>query len=253
MTGPFNAYKGVTWHYNSEFGDQFTIGQTYECESARIRTAGFHACLNPWHVLDFYTPYDSRFLIVEINGDIDSCDHMVTGTRMTVIKELTDREVIEQLVANRDFRLESFDAVFSEKPYDMVTGERHGLVVHSTGSNAIVRSYNDALYVLSTGNNADISVNKLCMNSLVLSYGDNALIESGGSTRIVVHGKVTVVRIIGSNHALCLSAGTILCYAGRQYMAGTDFAADTYYMTKGDRLIPMNKEEGPVKESFLFE
>lgn len=253
MIGPVKAYKGVTWHYTSEFGDRFSVGETYTCKHAKVRTAGFHACLNPWHVLDYYTPYESRFLMVDIDGDIDSCDHMLTGTRMTVVKELSDREFIESLVAQRDYRIESFDAVLSEEPHDCIWGERHGLVVQSTGSNAFIRVHSDTFYALSTGDKASILVDRMCMNSLILSLGDDALIESGGSSRIVVHGTGTEVRLTGSNHVLCLAAGTVLLYGDRMLVAGEDFSADAYYVSEADgRLVPMDEDSMPVKDEVII-
>lgn len=253
MKGPIEAYKGVTWWRTSEFGDRFEAGQTYVTEDGiLLRRAGFHACINPWHVLDYYTPYESRFLKVQIDGQMDSCDHMVAGTQMTVLRELTDREVIEQLIAQHDYRLESFDAVLSDQPHDCIWGERHGLVVQSSGTNVFIRVHSDSFYGLSTGDKASIYVDPMSMNGLILSYGDDATIDCGGSMRIFVGGKRSVVKLTGSNHLLHLAAGTVLEWNGRTWVAGTDFPADCYCLTEDGKVSPLTDDAAPVKDEIII-
>ena len=254
MKGPIETYKGTTWNRTSEFGDRFNVGQTYTTdEDIVIRRAGFHACINPWHVLDYYTPYESRFLKVLLDGHLESCDHMVAGSRMTVLRELSDREVIEQLIAQRDYRLESFDAVFSDQPHDCIWGERHGLVVQSTGTNAFIRVHSSSFYGLSTGDKASIIVDPMSMNGLILSYGDDATIDCGGSMRITVCGKRSQVSLTSDNHLLHLSGGTVLEWAGRTWVAGADFPADSYCLTEDGKVIPLPVETAPVKDEIIIQ
>lgn len=253
MKGPIEAYKGVTWHRTSEFGERFNVGQTYTTDDGvLIRRAGFHACLNPWHVLDYYTPYEGHFLKVLLDGQMDSCDHMVVSSQMTVLRELSDREIIEQLIAQRDYRLESFDAVLSDQPHDCIWGERHGLVVQSSGTNVFIRVHSDSFYGLSTGDKASIYVDPMSMNGLILSYGDDATIDCGGSMRIFVGGKRSVVKLTGSNHMLHLSNGTVLEWLGRTWIAGKDFPADSYCLTEDGKVIQFPDDTAPVKDEIII-
>ena len=119
------------------------------------------------------------------------------------------------------------------KKDDSIYGHHNGLVVHSTGDNLFLTTESDYLYVLSEGNNARILLDKWSMNNLILSYGDNSYIKSTSSSRIEVYGKGTSLHLTASNHAVKLTAGTEVYYAGKDWTAGTDFMADTYYTTNG--------------------
>lgn len=240
MKGPVRAYKGMTWWMTSKFHHKFKVGETYECEQARIRKSGFHACLNPFHILDYSSPYHGRVCEVEIDGQIDSCDHMLCGTKMTIIRQLTDREIIEAFIAHKDFRTEIYDVRFSDEDEDDLYGERHGLVVHSTGKKAWIEGEVDSMYVLSDGDDAHIVSDKWSMNSLILSYGNNAHIESVSSARIEVYGAGTHVYLTGTSHAIKFCEGTKLHYDRKVLIAGVDFKADTYYVTKKGKLETMH-------------
>lgn len=249
MKGPVRAYKGMTWQMTSEFRHPFKVGETYECEQARIRKSGFHACLNPFHILDYANPYHGRVCEVEIDGQIDSCDHMLCGTKMTVVRQLTDREVIEAFIAHKDFRTESCYVVFSDEDEDDFYSEKPVFIVHSTGKKAWVEGVTDSMYVLSDGDDAHIVSDKWSMNSLILSYGGNAHIESVSSARIEVYGKGTKVHLTGTNHAIKLCEGTELHYGRKVLIAGKDFKADIYYVTNDGKLTLMGKKEPEVEKA----
>jgi hypothetical protein len=252
MKGPVRAYKGMTWQKTSEFRHPFKVGETYECEQARIRKSGFHACLNPYHILDYSSPYHGRVCEVELDGQIDSCDHMLCGTKMKIIRQLTDREIIEAFIAHKDFRTEAYEVIFSDEDEDDLYGEMRGLIVHSTGKKAWVEGQVDCMYVLSDGDDAHIVSEGWSMNSLILSYGNNAHIESVSSARIEVYGKGTEVLLTGTNHAIKFSEGTELHYDRKVLIAGTDFKADTYYVTKNGKLELMRRK-APEVEKFSIE
>ena len=249
MKGPVRAYKGMTWQMTSEFHHPFKVGETYECEQARIRKSGFHACLNPFHILDYSSPYHGRVCEVEIDGHIDSCDHMLCGTKMKVIRQLTDREVIEAFVAHKDFRTESYRVMVSHEDEDDCCAESHGFIVHSTGKKTLIEGDVDCMYVLSEGDDARIISDRWSMNSLILSYGNNAYIESTSSARIEVYGKGTEVHLTGTNHAIKFSEGTVLHYDRKVLVSGVDFKADTYYVTEKGKLVLMRKRAPEVEKA----
>ena len=252
MKGPVRAYKGMTWHMTSERRDKFEVGKTYKCEQARIRKSGFHACLNPYHVLDYFTLYHSRWCEVELNGQIDSCDHMLCATEMKVIRQLSDREVIEAFIANKDFHTEAYDVIYSEEDEDDCYSERHGFIVHSKGKKAWIEGEVDSMYVLSDGDDARILSEKWSMNSLILSYGDRADIHSVSSSRIEVYGKDSKLTLTGTNHAIKLCEGTTLDYGGKMLIAGKDFKADVYYVTEKGKLTLMNNREPEVEKAITI-
>ena len=250
MKGPIRAYKGMSWHMTSERRDPFEVGKTYTCEQARIRKSGFHACLNPYHVMDYFNLYRGRWCEVELNGQIDSCDHMLCATEMKVIRQLSDREVIEAFIAHKDFHTEAYDVIYSEEDEDDCYSERHGFIVHSKGKKAWIEGEVDCMYVLSDGDDASIWSEKWSMNSLILSYGDRADIHSVSSSRIEVYGKDSKLTLTGTNHAVKLCEGTKLVYYGKTQIAGKDFKADVYYVTKNGKLTLMNERE-PEEEKLI--
>lgn len=249
MKGPVKAYKGMTWWMTSEYRDPFKVGETYTCEEAKLRKSGFHACLNPYHILDYMDPYNGHICEVELNGQIDSCDHMLCATEMKVVRQLTDREVIELFIAHKDFHTEAYDVCYSNEDDDFPYSERHGFIAHSTGKDVFIECDVDSMYILSDGDNAHIVSDKWSMNSLILSYGCNACIESVSSARIEVYGNDSTVILSGKNHAIKLCEGTRLLYNDNTLVAGKDFKADVYYVTNGKTLKPMNKE--PKREKIV--
>ena len=80
-------------------GFQYEIGKTYKTDKVKINTCGFHACLNPIDVLDYYSQEEgSRYFKVKLSGEITQCDFddtEVTATEMTIIEEINIKEAIK--------------------------------------------------------------------------------------------------------------------------------------------------------------
>ena len=66
MNAPITAYKG----FNADLtcrGHQFVEGETYEHDGpVSLCNSGYHACLQPLHVLRYYTPGTSVFHVVQL-------------------------------------------------------------------------------------------------------------------------------------------------------------------------------------------
>ena len=87
------AYKGM--ESNMTCRDfQYEIGQTYKTDKAELCECGFHACLNPRDVLDYYSKETkSRYFKVKLSGEIAKCgslDTKVAATEITILEEITD-------------------------------------------------------------------------------------------------------------------------------------------------------------------
>ena len=85
------AYKGM----NSDMtcrNFQYEIGETYKTDKAKLCECGFHACLNPIDVLDYYPKYlSSRYFKVKLSGEITKCsmwDTNVAATKITILEEI---------------------------------------------------------------------------------------------------------------------------------------------------------------------
>lgn len=94
------AYKGMNSDMSCK-GFQYEIGKTYKTDKAELCNCGFHACLNPRDVLDYYyQSIKSRYFKVKLSGEITKCgfeDTKVAATEITVLEEITDNfdELIE--------------------------------------------------------------------------------------------------------------------------------------------------------------
>ena len=94
------AYKGMESDMTC-LGFQYEIGKTYKTDKAKLCECGFHACLNPLDVLDYYSKEtNSRYFKVKLSGEITECDDFdtkVAATEITILEEITDifDEVIE--------------------------------------------------------------------------------------------------------------------------------------------------------------
>ena len=87
------AYKGMNSDMTCK-GFQYEIGKTYKTDKAELCKCGFHACLNPLDVLDYYPKYKaSRYFKVKLSGEITKCgfeDTKVAATEITILEEITD-------------------------------------------------------------------------------------------------------------------------------------------------------------------
>lgn len=66
-------YKGFNKDMTCR-GFQYEVGKTYETEKAKICSCGFHACENPFDVLSYYDPANSRFCLVDLEANCETSD-----------------------------------------------------------------------------------------------------------------------------------------------------------------------------------
>ena len=94
------AYKGMKSDMTCR-DFQYEIGKTYKTDKAKLCECGFHACLNPTDVLEYYPQNKgSRYFKVKLSGEITKCDNLdtqVAATEITILEEITDtfNEIIE--------------------------------------------------------------------------------------------------------------------------------------------------------------
>ena len=85
------AYKGMKSNMTCK-GFQYEIGKSYKTDKAELCECGFHACLNPIDVLDYYPKYlSSRYFKVKLSGEITKCsmwDTNVAATEITILEEI---------------------------------------------------------------------------------------------------------------------------------------------------------------------
>ena len=84
-----DGYKGFDENLKCR-GYQFEIGETYEESKAVLCQSGFHFCKYPLAVFDYYHPSDSRYCLIEADGQIESDDDgsKVCASRLKVGLEI---------------------------------------------------------------------------------------------------------------------------------------------------------------------
>jgi hypothetical protein len=79
------AYKGFNKDLKCR-DFQYEVGKTYEEPEAKLCNKGFHACEYPLAVFGYYNPANSRYGVVDVEGDIGEReeDTKLCGTKITV-------------------------------------------------------------------------------------------------------------------------------------------------------------------------
>ena len=87
------AYKAFNSKLQATLGNgifQFEEGKTYEENECKCARNGFHCAENPLCALSYYSSMDTRFFIVNAEGDInqDGRGSRISCTKLSLVKEL---------------------------------------------------------------------------------------------------------------------------------------------------------------------
>lgn len=87
------AYKGFTKDLTATMGKgifRYEIGKTYQNDLAQCASTGFHCVEEPIEVLSWYSSIDSRFCIVNADGDIHEDGHeRISCTIIKLVQEIS--------------------------------------------------------------------------------------------------------------------------------------------------------------------
>lgn len=82
------AYKGFNKDLTCR-GFQYEVGKEYTEEEVSICNRGFHACENPFDVLNFYGDVlNNRFCVVEQSGQIKKDNNKQVSSKIKVVAEI---------------------------------------------------------------------------------------------------------------------------------------------------------------------
>ena len=90
------AYKGMKSDMTCR-DFKYELGKSYKTDKAKLCECGFHACLNPRDVLDYYPRYNSRCFKVKLSGEITKCgmwDTNIAATEITILEEISIKELL---------------------------------------------------------------------------------------------------------------------------------------------------------------
>jgi hypothetical protein len=95
------AYKGFDKDLKCR-GFRYEIGKTYHhAGSVAVCASGFHACLNPLDVFNYYSPPSSKFCRIEAAGEIQRHheDSKIASASITIQAEIKLPEIIKNAVS----------------------------------------------------------------------------------------------------------------------------------------------------------
>ena len=77
------AYKGFNEDMTCR-GFQYKEGESYEVEKAELCKSGFHACEYPLDCFSYYSPNQSEYHEVDLEGDIQKEDNKCVATKIHI-------------------------------------------------------------------------------------------------------------------------------------------------------------------------
>ena len=202
------AYKGFNKDLTCR-GFQYEIGKEYEEKEVSVCISGFHACENPFDVLDFYSDIlNNRYCKVEQYGTIKKDDKKQASSKIKVvaeigfkglfkagiewIKEITNPESLIKETKGKNDK----DKIGSSGNYAQIGSSGNSAKIGSSGDYAQIGSSGDYAQIGSSGNSAKIG-----------SSGNYAQIGSSGkSAKIGSSGKSAKIGSSG-NYAQIGSSG----------------------------------------------
>ena len=241
------AYKGFNKDLTCR-GFQYEVGKEYIEEKVSICNRGFHACENPFDVLDFYgDALNNRFCKVEQSGLIEKDDKKQVSSKIKVvaeigfaglfkagvewIKEITNpTHVIKETWGNNDE-----NKIGSSGDYAKIGSSGDSAKIGSSGYSAQIGSSGDYAKIGSSGNSAKIG-----------SSGDFAKIGSSGDcAQIGSSGEDSVICCAGDNSVVRAKKGSwitlsewryseekkrnVPVFVKTEYVDGEKIKEDTWY------------------------
>ena len=212
------AYKGFDENLCCR-GFQYEIGKEYE-QSGEIKCCenGFHACTNPFDVLDYYSNPKNRYCVVEQSGTIksDKEDTKQASSKIKIIKEISFAELfkagIKWLNEKNDRNNRGYAQIGSSDSYTKIS---------SSDSYAQIGLSGEYTKIATSGVHAKIGT----------SGYDSRIGSSGSYTKIVSSGNYTKIgssggfdRIVSSGvHAQIGASGyfTQISSSGEYAQIGT--------------------------------
>ena len=144
------AYKGFDKNMQCR-GFQYEVGKTYETDKVKVCECGFHACENPFDVLNYYSDIDGKYCIVEQSGVLNKKGDKTASSVITIIKEISYSELLEIGVE----WLTKLDCKGSGDS-DQIGSSGNSAQIGSSGYSAKIGSSGYSAKIGSSGNSAQI-------------------------------------------------------------------------------------------------
>ncbi len=134
---------------------QYELGKEFETDKAKVCEEGFHFCENPFDVLNFYEPVESRYCEVEGSGDIDKEDNS-SKVSCTKIKIGAEIGLTGLITAGVKFILDKVDwsnnKEFNTGYRSVATNTGYRSAATNTGDRSVATNTGDSSVATNTGN-----------------------------------------------------------------------------------------------------
>jgi hypothetical protein len=204
------AYKGFTKDLKCR-DFQYQIGSTYE-HNGRVKAceAGFHACENPLDVLSYYDLCDSRFAIVELDGELSrhGDDSKIASAKIHIKAELSLPQFIGYAIdwVKQACNIEKPD--FSGQKIESASGYSSQLAASGYSSQLAASGYSSQL--AASGYSSQLAASGY--SSKLAASGDSSkLAASGDSSKLAASGKSSIAMAAATGCSA--KAGELGCIA----------------------------------------
>lgn len=266
------AYKGFDKDLKCR-GFQYKVGNTYEMDGddTNICTKGFHACTNPFDVLNYYGfENNNRFCEVDLDGKTDKenqSDSEICGNRISIKAELGIKGLVNAMVefsktwikddtkTKTNTRLSSMSdsaQIGSSGDYTRIVSGGNSARIGSSGDYTQIGSSGDFAQIGSSGDFAQIGSSG---NYEQIGSGGNyaQIVSSGDSSQISSTGEDCVICCAGNNASAKAKKGSWITLSEWQvdkkknrqipicvkteYVDGEKIKEDTWYTLKDGEFV----------------
>ena len=231
------AYKGFDEDLTCR-GFKYEIGKEYEEKEVLVCKSGFHACENPFDVLNFYGDVlNNRFCKVEQSGTINKDDTKQASSKIKVvaeigfaglfkagiewIKENTNPAPIIEETKGKDDE----DKIGSSGDYAKIGSSGDSAQIGSSGDYAQIGSSGVSAKIGSSGDYAQID-----------STGEDSVICCAGSNSIVKAKKGSWITLSEWEYSEEKKRSIIVCVK-TEFVDGERIKADTWYRLKNGEFV----------------
>ena len=216
-TKPIIAYKGFTKELKCR-DFQYEIGKAYE-HVGRVKAcdSGFHACENPLDVLDYYDLCDSRFAIVELDGELSrhGDDSKIASAKIHIKAELSLPQFIGYAIdwVKQACNIEKPD--FSGKKVDAASG--HSSQLAASGDYSKLAASGHYSQLAASGDSSQLAASG--KSSIAMAAATGCTVKAGEL------GCIVLTRWVESEKRYRATVG---------YVGENGIKADVFYKLDGD-------------------
>ena len=193
------AYKGFDENLCCQ-GFQYEVGKEYEQEGEIVCCrSGFHACLNPFDVLEYYENNGkNRYCVVEQSGiiDSDSNDTKQSSSKIRIIAEIGIANLFkagiewikEKINPDEIIKSLEYNVNVQNLNFAQIDSSDYSAKIGTSGDSSMISSSGNCAQIFSSGAYNQIFSSGICakiglsgFSDKIVSIGDSAQIGTSGN------------------------------------------------------------------------